>query len=483
MRVRTGRLPPRARTAAAGARFPDPSGTRLLAALGCDPAEWTPLGASPTLGSSKWHRGRDDAPDATTQSEEVSAMLKWVLPALVLTLAACSPAPPQPTTPTSPPSSGNTEPRADESVAASSSPPTVMPDDSTPELTAVEAFGRRFEKAIREGDVETLTASFDTDAVLEGICAGVPVSPAKLADLRAAFRPVLRENVHTFIGAWKDEDPRFKGAVRRGSALDARFRFASSENGIGIVDFALRSGPSGLRIHDFRNRTVGNAWVDDAREALLPMLVEVDPSLLERGFGMPGVSRADLKAFRLMVSALNEGKWETTLEIHAKLPKPLQDTVAATSAYVLAMQRSDDPGYAAALERAAAQFPAPRFRFMMVDVYSERAEWDKAIACVDELITSTERDAALLALRAGLQMRAGALSAARITLRDALAADPDCEFVHSEGIDILLAASDWAGVRDSIRFLESTEKYDFTSLMSNPEWKGFLESPESEPWR
>lgn len=55
--------------------------------------------------------------------------------------------------------------------------------------------------------------------------------------------------------------------------------------------------------------------------------------------------------------------------------------------------------------------------------------------------------------------------------------------IRVAGLDIWLAAEDWAAVRDAIVALEKHHGYAFTGQLTDDVWAGFRAAPESEPWR
>lgn len=417
-------------------------------------------------------------------------------------LAACSPAPapapdvappPAATAPAAAPvgvervAPDAAVPVADPVVTSEAAPAAapVAPGAPTAEDRAgAEAFGRSLQGVIAAGDVDAVRAQFDVAAITDALCAGLRLESRKLADFRTGLRTGMSNSIGVLANTWKDDDPTFRGVVTHDGRLAVRFRFVNDESGIGIVDFVLRPGPEGLRVADFHNRTLGFGMVEQTRQLMAPVLANLDRGFLERLVGGPGITKAHLDAFSAMAKAGAAGDFAAVVAAHEKLPAALRDTPAVISMHVAALQRTgDDAGYSAALKRAAAKFPAPLFRFMLVDVYFLEKDWDKAIACVDEFMAAVERDAAMLALRALLEKEAGRTDAALATLREALAAEPDCVYAHSKGLDVLLAAKDWAGVRASVEFLESTGRFAFKGQMEDPLWAGFLASPESAAWR
>jgi len=94
-----------------------------------------------------------------------------------------------------------------------------------------------------------------------------------------------------------------------------------------------------------------------------------------------------------------------------------------------------------------------------------------------------EKDAALLALKSLMLNAKGDIKGAQTVLNEAFKLEPDCIFAHSKGLDVLLAAKDFAGLRDSMILLEKKAGYGFKGNMDDPLWDEFKKAPESARWR
>jgi tetratricopeptide (TPR) repeat protein len=192
-----------------------------------------------------------------------------------------------------------------------------------------------------------------------------------------------------------------------------------------------------------------------------------------------------LQTFQALGKAAQAGDQAAVLKAYEKLPDALRATAMVTALHIAALgEVGDEAEYARMLERAAARFPAPMFRFSLLDAYHLAGRWDDALRVLDEFMRAVERDAVLLGLRATLELAAGRIEHARRDLREGLALEPQCASVHLYGLEVWLAARDWAGIAASLRFLDGTGKYAFRGTLGGDEaWAEFLRAPESEPWR
>lgn len=409
------------------------------------------------------------------------------LSATALLLAACSDpvqSPPAPPRDAPPPAAGAEASTVTEAPSAPVTRPAEPAQPSAELLEGAEALGRSLEAALRRGDADAFRAAFDHDAVIEAICDGAKIRDGQGADFRKGLRIGLDTSLGTLSGLWRDQSPKFKGVARVDGAVHLRFRFTSDAQGITILDLRVRTSDGRTKIDDFRNRTMGSGLVEQTRQASLPILASFDRGILERLVGGPGITERDLQAFGRLGTEAARGDHRAALATYASLPAALQDTVSATTAHITALSASgDNAAYAAALERAAEKFPPPNFRFALVDAYFLDGDFAKAIACVDEFMASVERDAAILTLRALVQLQAGDPAAAHTTIVEALTIEPETEYVRAKGLDVLLAAGDFPRIRETLVFLEGLGTYAFKGNLGDPAWAAFREAPESEPWR
>jgi predicted Zn-dependent protease len=152
--------------------------------------------------------------------------------------------------------------------------------------------------------------------------------------------------------------------------------------------------------------------------------------------------------------------------------------------YLTALQGTGDAdAYAIALRKAAKTQHSPNFQFMLLEMYMTEEDHDKAVQCIDGFMAAVERDAALLALKGQLLLKKGSTDAALEAVKEALRLEPDSVFVHSQGLDVLLAGRDHSAVAASLHFLEAHGGRSFKGALIYPAWADFVKSTESAPWR
>src|SRR6185503_10169847 len=329
--------------------------------------------------------------------------------------------------------------------------------------TAFESFGKQLEKGLRSMETNAVRADFDRAAIADALCEGLQGAQS---EFKAGVMEGLARSVGQMVQQWSGKECKYKGLVLYKGSAAARFRFAG-ESGIALVDFVLRrNSPGKVRIINFCNHAMGYDLVEQGRQAAAPMLAELDKGFLKRLVNKPNISSADITRFGDMAKKFARKDFAGVVRDYKALPPTLRETMAATGMQILALQNlGDDDKYKQALKEAAVRFNSASFQFMLVDAYYLEKDYDNAIRCIDNFMKALEKDAALLALKSLMLNAKGDVSGARTLLREAFSMEPDCTYVHSKGLDVLMAAKDYAGVRDSMIFLEENAGYDFKGGM------------------
>lgn len=359
--------------------------------------------------------------------------------------------------------------------------------DDAPEAFRVKAdsFARRMERDILEKKQQNVRAYFDRVAIVDGVCEGISAQDRRLTQFKDGLQRGMQNGIQQLAKTWSEQVPKYKHLVIYQGELAARFRFVSDKQGIALVDFVLRTNRLGdIVIADLCNHAMGYDMVEQTRRTAAPLLAELDKSFIERLVNKPDVSLAEMRRFGDMSKKANAGDYAGAIAAYKSLPDSMRNTMAATGIYIMVLQNSDDmEAYKAALKEAAVRFKSANFQLMLVDVYALDKQFSKAAACAEAFMNYLEKDAALLTLKGLMLNAAGDVSGARAALREAFELEPDCEYAHSKGLDVLLAAKDFKGVRDSILFLEKNSGYSFKGNLDGPLWKEFRDAPESAAWR
>lgn len=347
-----------------------------------------------------------------------------------------------------------------------------------------EAFASALEGHLRRGETNEAFVAFDRAAVAEEVCEGLKASPLRLRQFKQGLEKGFETGVRSIVATWCGQEVTFKRLVLYKGRPAARFRLATDETGVAIVDFVLLKAKAGtVRIGNFYNQTVGYDLVEQTRVSSAPVLAELDRGFIGRLLGQQNMSREDMRHFQDLSRKTVTGDFAGAIAAYNGLPAVLQDTMTATVQHLLALQRSgDNEAYRQALKKAGARYPTGNFQFMLVDAWYLEGDFDKAVACLDAFVAAVEPDAALSAMKSLLLNAKGDTRAALVELRKAMQMEPDCIYVRAKGLDVLLAAKDWDGVSEAMRFLEANADYSFKGNLTDPAWKEFKKTPQAKPW-
>ena len=377
------------------------------------------------------------------------------------------------------------EQKAAPSPAGASRPEYNSLSDVPAELRSeLESFARQFEADIRSGDSNAVRRAFDGAAIAEGICEGLQGPEKALSQFKNGMQQGVAKSTTRLCQQWSESNAKYKALVLYKGSPAARFRFAP-EDGIALVDLVLRRNSQGkVHIVNLCNHSVGYDLVEQSRQTAAPMLAEQDKGFLQRLVNKPNLSPADMNRFGDMAKRFASQDYAGVVSAYTGLPPALKETMTATMVHIAALQHlGRDDQYKQALKEASKRFKSASFQFMLVDAYYLDKEYDQAIECIDNFMQALEKDAALLALKSLMLQAKGDFKGAQTVLREAFKLEPDCIYAHSKGLDVLLAAKDFAAVRDSMIFLEKTGGYAFKGTLKDPLWDEFKKAPESARWR
>lgn len=369
--------------------------------------------------------------------------------------------------------------------AASAPKFTQLSDVPLGDREALEAFCKDFEAALRAQDHGKVQAAFNASGMVDRFLVGVSIPASKVAEFRKGMETGLNRSIKTLAEMWGKDEVKYKHLVIHEGLLKGRFRF-SSDSGISIMDLLVIPGSSGkLGIVDAYNHAVGAGIIDQTRQTALPALAELDRGFLERMFGSSSRnSMAHLEKISVLSKHFQRGEHKRVVEVYRTLPQEMQDQLMLTVLYLNSLaQLGDDKAYGDGLRQAARVHKSPSFQFMLVDLYVLENDHARVVESLDAFMAAVEKDALLLALKAMMQKNLGDIAAAKATLKEAFALEPDSVATHQSGIEVLLAAKDHAAVAASLRLVESKTEMRFKGGLTDPMWADFLQSPESEPWR
>lgn len=361
-------------------------------------------------------------------------------------------------------------------------PPTDLAKWSKEDVAKAEAFVRKFLDDLASESPHGALEAFDFEAMLDIVFDGIGTNEER-TEMRKGARSTMDQALLQTLTMVAQEDRKLKRLLMVDGQPCARVRFAGQQ-GITILDLELVRRGDGFAFRGLNNRTIGVSVLAEMRNMAVIVTARKSSGMLARLLGTDSVSAADVDNLLEMNLAFQRGEFDKAKGRHDKLSKTLQESSLVTALHLQILANGADEGaYVTALESAVARFPAPKFRMTMLDAHFLRRRWKEAIRCVDEAMQGIERDAALLTLRATIQLQSGDVAAARQSTAEAMALEPDCRYVLARSLDVLLAAKDWTTLAATMQTLEKTWKYEFRGKLEGEVWAEFRKQPEAKPWR
>lgn len=372
-----------------------------------------------------------------------------------------------------------------EEVAPATPAYNTLTDAPEADRTALDAFAKKLEQDLKGSNAAGVKAAFNLKGIISRILSGVQTSGPDMDKFRLGMNQGLRQNLDHLVKMWSEQQVTYKHLVIHEGLLKPRFRFSSDQTGTILLDFTVEKDSEGrLGIVDFYNQVLGSGMVEQSRQAALPALAELDKSFMNRLFDKPNTKLEDIEKFGKMSDKFRQQDHKGVIEVYNSMPAELQNNITANAMYLGALQAAGDvEGYKKALQASAKNYTSANYQFKLVDLYFMEKNYDKAIECLDGFMAALEKDAELLSWKAQLQVEKGDPAGAATTIREALALEPTNPDVHAQGLDVFLAAKDFEGTANSMKFLESTGKFKFKDSLKDPLWAEFLQSPASQPWR
>ncbi|WP_050027129.1 hypothetical protein [Verrucomicrobium sp. BvORR034] len=361
----------------------------------------------------------------------------------------------------------------------------TLADAPEADRTALDAFAKKLEQDLKDSNAAGVKAAFNLKGIITKILSGVQTSGPDIEKFRLGMNQGLRQNLDHLIKMWSEQQVTYKHLVIHEGLIKPRFRFSSDTMGTILLDFTVEKDSEGkLGIVDFYNQVLGSGMVEQSRQAALPALAELDKSFLNRLFDKPNTKLEDIEKFGKMSDKFRQQDHKGVIEVYNSMPTEMKNSVTANAMYLGALQAvGDADGYKKALLASANHYTSANYQFKLVDLYFMEKNYDKAIECLDGFMAALEKDAELLSWKGQLQVAKGEPASAATTIREALALEPKNADVHAQGLDVFLAAKDFESTASSMKFLESTGKYNFKDSLKDPLWAEFLQSPASQPWR
>lgn len=360
-------------------------------------------------------------------------------------------------------------------VACGDGVPRPAPMDPLSPDEAAE-LARRFEAAIEPCDPERIDALFDAEHLMRQAMVHARIR----ADVKRAALAEAKQR-GPFVGrqlcAGFDANTAFDLLRMRPGEHGPRPLFRAT-SGSGVNYYEVIAGKA---------RSDGAVRVVDLYVYLSgDRMTETIAGMMEQGVRVAQAGeRPDLEAIG---RARQRGDLTEARRLIAALPPALRDAKAVRLMDLQAAMTLDAPDYAETIERYVRAYPDdPSADFVAVDGHFLRKDVPALLAALDRLELRVGGDPYLDNLRAGgllLEPTPAHLQEAERRARAVTAALPDRADVWWTLAAVQLARGDHAGLVPTLDRLATAfaVSFDRDAMAAEPQWQGFLASPEFATW-
>jgi len=317
-------------------------------------------------------------------------------------------------------------------------------------------FSESLAKALNKGDAAAFMQDFDRGDFADRVIQGMHVPPARRA-MAAAYARSAAGKMGQVIVRKLGEAGRVKFLRLQPSsghappgAVTSLFRVDFGNKGLNYLQFQLQGrAPDRIRIVDWTNYTTGtsaSAGIGDVFDLMLGS----DP---EPAAGARAGNRWLLMGF---LSAARKGHYETALSLFDALPQWMRKDRYLQINRMEAAKEVGGDTYKKVLAELARNYGSDtRMSLSLVDHYIFTKDYARAHSLIDQVSKMIGGDAALQALHASIDYRAGHMKSAIVHCRRAIQEDPDYEDSYWTVLNVLVKERHYRDAVLVLRILHS----------------------------
>jgi tetratricopeptide (TPR) repeat protein len=263
----------------------------------------------------------------------------------------------------------------------------------------------------------------------------------------------------------------------------ALFRMISGEGAVNYHDYVLARFPdSTVGMEDVYVFITAEPLSQTMRRILIPVLTQT------RGGGKAAddLTKAG-PDFVAMTQAVQQGQLAQAVAKYRQLPQALQDNKAVLVIYLQVLVQQAGAGekdYLAAMEKFRKLYPDDAaVDFVSIDYYLIKKQYDDALKAIAAVQKAVGGDAHLESMRANVLAEAGRYDEARAAAEKAVKDEPDLDSGYWSRITVSLREKKYADTVEWLKKVVEQCKIEVQDLTQNPEFAGFIKSPQHGEWR
>lgn len=363
---------------------------------------------------------------------------------------------------------------------------TVVERDPVSEVEA-EEFGLQMEAAVASGNLESVNALIDWEALLQKAEEGLPGSETQKARIRNDFKPSLQQQglgaelIYTVQQGGKYQLLR---VMEEDGVYRPLLRLILPVGGVNyhLFDLGKEDGDQ-IRATDVYVFVSAELLSESLRRVLLPILTSADRSLMERLSGRDDVFMQNLDLVEKLMQRYQARDYPGVLEVYEDWPRELQTDKNYMLLRIQAAAQVDMDLYWQAIQDFEATHPDdPAVDLMLIDAHMFRGQYDESVAAIDRLDAEVGGDPYLEMVKAGVLLEKGDAEEALRTALEARSKEPDLEDLHWMVLTAALTADRHQEAADQMTLLEEEFGVEFDAVGQEPLYESFLRSPEGQAW-
>ncbi len=335
--------------------------------------------------------------------------------------------------------------------------------------------------SITSGELSLADASWDLDRYTERILTGLKLDAKDKRDFIGGVTSSFRWG--TVIAKQLGEGGSYLllRTYTKGRHPHAVYRMLSSEGMVNYHDLQFTKDGAGAKVFDAYIFMTGELLSETTRVAVAPALAKGKGWSLSKLLGVKEDS--GLEYIEKMKKQFEAGDHAGVLKTFASLPADGKKAKLALMLRLRAAQQMGDAEHQSAITDLLTAFPQDAaVNFIQIDGYSLTKEYDKSIACIDNLDRAVGGDAYLDSMRAATLLMADRLPEARIKGEAAVKAVPEVLFAWWNLMTIVLKQKDHARVVQMMGEMEERFALSFGDLTTIEAYKEFSASVEYAAW-
>jgi tetratricopeptide (TPR) repeat protein len=323
-------------------------------------------------------------------------------------------------------------------------------------------FSENLAKELNKGDAAAFMQRFDRNDFANRVVEEMHVAPARHAMASAFARRAagkMGQVVVSKLGqAGQLKFLRLQPAGRHAprGAVTSLFRVDFGDKGLNYLQFQLQGRtPDRIRVVDWTNYTTGTS-ASEGMGDLFNLMLGPDP-MPATGAGQGAGARAGNRWVLMgFLSAARKGHYETALSLFDALPQWMQrDRYLQINRMEAAKEVGGDTYRRVLAELVRNYGGDTRMSLSLVDYYIFTKDYARAHALIDQVSKMIGGDAALEALHANIDYRAGHMKSAIVHCRRAIQEDPDYEDSYWTVLNVLVKERHYQDAVLVLRILHS----------------------------